>query len=61
MIAGPRKYAKIVERITIPELPPDNSAEVVLLFRSDEVVLQIQGQVWKWPQRKWEVGTDPEG
>jgi len=59
MTDGPKKYAKIVERITIPKLPPDNSAEVVLLFRPDEVILQIQGQVWKWPQREWETGTDP--
>lgn len=54
----PKEYAKIVDCITIPNLPPDNSVDVVLLFRYDEVKLRIGNAVWTWRGRKWEKGVD---
>jgi hypothetical protein len=55
------KYAKITDRITIPKLPPDNSVDVVLLFRYNEAILQIGNERWKWQNHgpRWEEGVDP--
>jgi hypothetical protein len=55
----PMKYAKITDRITILNLPPDKSADVVLLFRYSEVILQIGNEHWTWPRHKWVEGVDP--
>jgi len=61
-IAGTlRKYAKIEDRIKITNLPSlDGFADVVLLFRHDEVILQIGNDRSKWRKLspQWEEGFD---
>jgi hypothetical protein len=54
-----RQFVKVQERISIPPLPPDNSAEVVVLVRPDEIVLQIGTGRWVWAKHKWKTWTEP--
>lgn len=55
-----RQYTKGFKRITIPPLPPDNSADVSIMVGPHDIVLTIGSDRWVFPQHKWDKWTEPE-
>lgn len=53
-----RRYAKVSDRITIPPLAPDNSADVTVMVSPHEIVLKIGSGRWVWPKHKWVEGPE---
>jgi hypothetical protein len=49
-----KEYAKVTERATLSQLPPNNIVDITVLFRRTDVILQIGNQRWSWPEHKWE-------